>query len=360
MHLNRFLVRPSRGGFRPLVDRLRGTARGAAVASIVGFGVTSAPGSIQDDAAALPTAAAMASLERMTGEWTFEGKAGDVPYVASQTVTWNEARTALEVNWTLVDEAGRELAGGRGRISWDDIAGAVVNTFAGRDGDRGFTGSATLIAADGAVTDWRGHETRGTSESVNFEVTYDLRETGRLVVDFIPTCIDGSGVTDPVRFAWTRLDPFAKALPNVDELSGEWILQSGGTENVPDGCTMSVARAAGGLSLGLIMREPGEGGRVLGTEFIWLDEASGSLRDRFMSSDGTMMTGTPRLGTRGLDEKTPVIMVRWGEDASEGTTDMQVTSWMWVEKDLLHVAFTDLVVDGVAADAPPAMIWGRR
>lgn len=331
------------------------------VAAAVPMPMPSSP-LMQDEAAApLPTAESMSSLAGLAGRWTLDLSPA-AGLSARQTVVWNEPTASIEVEWSTTDAAGTVVAEGRGRIAWDDIAGAVVNTYAGRDGERRFSGSATLIALEGSVSDWRGHETRGSGSSVNFEVTYDLRDPDIFVVDFIPTCIDGLDNLSPVRFAWNRLDPFVEALPNADELAGDWELASGGHPGMLDGTTMSVGRGAGGRSLVFVLREPDRGGlpgAIMATELIWLDPETGLLHDRYHSVDGMVMDGTPRIGTRGENEQ-PVVMVRWGEDDPSDHDGMRLTSWMWVAGDVLHVAFTDAEVNGASAEAPPEMRWTRR
>ena len=314
----------------------------------------------QDDgiAASLPGADAMAGLASLAGRWTLEMPDG-TGMRAEQTVEWDEAASLLRVEWNTTDGAGRTLAQGRGRIGWDDIAGAVVNTYAGRDGDRRFSGSATLIAIDGAVSDWRGHETRGSGGSVNFEVTYDLRDDASFVVDFIPTCLDGLETLAPVRFAWSRVDPFVEALPNADELAGEWTLVSGGHDGMPDGSTMAISRGAGGRSLVFVIREPGTpagaAGAIMGIEQIWFDADTGSLHDRFISVDGSVMTAMPTIESSDDGEMT-VVSSQW----TMAEAGMSVTSRMWVDGDDLHVAFADHRMNGETTPDPPAMLWKRR
>jgi hypothetical protein len=313
--------------------------------------------------ARLPGAQAMAAFEPLVGRWTLDAddlddlEGGDGS-VTTQTVTWNDDRSAIIVDWSTVTPTGDQLAGGRGRIIYDEIAGAVLNTYAGRDGDRPFSGSATLIGVEGAVSDWRGHETRGSGESVNFEVTYDLRDPDRFVVDFIPTCIDGLDDLQPVRFAWTRVDPFLEVVPNADDLGGEWVLREGGTDGMPDGCRMSVERAAGGRSLAFLIREPirepGDAGAILGTELLWFDPDTG-LHDLFLDPQGNIMKGEVTM----VIEERPVIHVRWRREIA-GEPAMRITTRMWVADDELHVDFMDAAMDGRRIPDPPSMIWTRR
>ena len=307
---------------------------------------------------ALPGPEAMNALASLAGRWTLEASEG-AGMLARQTVEWNDTESMLLVEWSTTDGAGTTLAEGRGRITWDDIAGAVVNTYAGRDGDRRFSGSATLIGIDGDVSDWRGHETRGSGGSVNFEVTYDLRDDAVFIVDFIPTCLDGLDTLAPVRFAWSRVDPFVEALPIAEELAGDWVLTSGGHEGMPDGSTMAISRGAGGRSLVFMIREPGtpDGavGAIMGIEQIWFDADTGILHDRFISVDGSVMTAEPTIEHPG-DGVSPVVSSRWTMDEA----GMSVTSRMWVDGDDLHVAFTDHLMNGEASPDPPAMLWKRR
>lgn len=317
----------------------------------------------QDDgiAAPLPGADAMAGLASLAGRWTLEIPDG-AGMRAEQTVEWDEAESLLRVEWNTTDGTGRTLAQGRGRIGWDDIAGAVVNTYAGRDGDRRFSGSATLIAIDGAVSDWRGHETRGSGGSVNFEVTYDLRDDASFVVDFIPTCLDGLETLAPVRFAWSRVDPFVEALPNADELAGEWELVSGGRPDLPNGTTMSVSRGSGGRSLVFLTKEPGRivdgvvvPGLIMGVEQIWLDPETGGLLDRYLSMGGEVMTTTPRLDVIGEDEAVVIQSLWVGAEDSTDRRNGHIT-WTWVVGDELHLVF----IDEPMTDTPQETLWMRR
>ncbi len=324
------------------------TTTTAAVAAVA----TPVP-SAQDEAV-LPGAEAMASFEPLVGRWTLDADDADEDDGSTiQTVAWNDDRTALTVEWSTVTATGERVAGGRGRIVYDDIAGAVLNTYAGRDGDRPFSGSATLIGLDGAVSDWRGHETRGGGESVNFEVTYDLRDPDRFIVDFIPTCIDGLDSLQPVRFAWVRVDPFLEAVPNADDLLGDWVLRQGGNDGMPDGCRMSVERASGGRSLAFLIREPGEAGALLGTELLWLDPATG-LHDLFLDPAGNVMKGEATM----VIEEHPILQVRWRRDLP-GAALMRITTRLWVAGDALRVDFSDAVLDGRPIPDPPSMVWER-
>ena len=314
---------------------------------------TTAVATPQDDAvASLPGAEAMAALDALVGRWTLEAGDGEGS-LTSQTVAWNDDRTAITVEWSTVTESGEQVAGGRGRIVYDDIAGAVLNTYAGRDGDRPFSGSATLISIDGAVSDWRGHETRGSGQSVNFEVTYDLRGAERFLVDFIPTCIDGLDALQPVRFGWVRVDEFLEMVPNADDLAGEWVLREGGHPGMPDGCRMSVERAAGGMSLVLLMREPGTDGRLLGIETLWFDPESG-LRDLYFDTVGNVMTGEVTM----VIEEQPIVNVRW-RGQPVGQPPMRITSRAWVVGDELRVEFLDASLDGQRIPDPSPMVWVR-
>jgi hypothetical protein len=306
----------------------------------------------QDAAASLPGAESMAALESLVGRWTLE--AGDAAgSLTSQTVAWNDDRTAITVEWSTVTESGDQIAGGRGRIVYDDIAGAVLNTYAGRDGDRPFSGSATLISIDGAVSDWRGHETRGSGQSVNFEVTYDLRAPERFLVDFIPTCIDGLDALQPVRFGWVRVDELLEMVPNADGLSGEWVLREGGHPGMPNGCRMSVERGAGGMSLVFLMREPGADGPLLGVETLWFDPESG-LRDLFFDTIGNVMNGEVTM----VIEEQPIVNVRW-RGQPVGQPPMRITSRTRVVGDELWVEFLDASLDGQRIPDPSPMVWVR-
>jgi hypothetical protein len=310
----------------------------------------------QDDAAlSLPGAEAMAAFEPLVGRWTIvlDSDSDDVGTVTMQSVAWNDDRTAISVEWSTVTESGEQLAGGRGRIIYDDIAGAVVNTYAGRDGDQPFSGSATLISIDGAISDWRGHETRGNGRSVNFEVTYDLRDAHRFLVDFIPTCIDGLDALQPDRFAWVRVDEFLELVPHADDLAGEWVLREGGQPGMPNGCRMSVERGAGGMSLVFLMREPGTNGRLLGVETLWFDPESG-LKDLFFDTVGNIMNGEVTM----VIEEQPILNVRW-RGQPVGQPPMRITSRVRVADGELRVDFLDAALDGQRILDPPSMVWVR-
>jgi hypothetical protein len=327
-----------------------------AMAAFAGL-TTTAFATPQDDAvASLPGAEAMASLDALVGRWTLENGDGDNDgdgTFTSQTVAWNEDRTAITVEWFTVTESGEQVAGGRGRIVYDDIAGAVLNTYAGRDGDRSFSGSATLISIDGAVSDWRGHETRGSGQSVNFEVTYDLRSAERFLVDFIPTCIDGLDALQPVRFGWDRVDEFLELVPNADDLAGDWVLREGGHPGMPNGSRMSVERGSGGMSLVFLMREPGGDGRLLGVETLWFHPESG-LRDLYFDTVGNVMNGEVTM----VIEEQPIVNVRW-RGQPVGQPPMRITSRVWVVDGELRVDFLDAALDGQRIPDPPSMVWVR-
>ena len=309
----------------------------------------------QDEASpSLPGTEAMAAFEPLIGRWTLEAESeGGDGTITEQTVVWNEDRTAISVEWSTITDTGETLAGGRGRIIYDDIAGAVLNTYAGRDGDRPFSGSATLTAIDGPVSDWRGHETRGSGRSVNFEVTYDLRDPDRFVVDFIPTCIDGLDDLQPVRFAWTRIDPFLEMVPNADDLAGDWVLREGGNDAMPNGCRMSVERAAGGRSLAFLIREPGADGALLGTELLWFDPESG-LHDLFLDPTGGISKGAATM----VFEEQPILYVEWRRNLP-GQPSMRITTRTCVDGDDLRIDFSDVMLDGQRIPDPPSMIWVR-
>ncbi len=335
----------------------------AAVAAMLAMSTSAASvamGGPQDEGVpALPGSEAMSAFEPLVGRWTLNADvteaadAADARTITTQSVVWNDDRTAITVEWSTMSDGGDVLAGGRGRIAFDEIAGAVLNTYAGRDGDRPFSGSATLIAVDGAVSDWRGHETRGSGESVNFEVTYDLRDPDRFVVDFIPTCIDGLDDLQPARFAWSRIDPFLEIVPNASALCGDWLLREGGNDGMPNGCRMSVERAAGGRSLAFLIREPGDAGALLGTELLWFDPESG-LHDVFLDPAGNVMRGEVIM----VIEEMPIIHVRWRQEIP-GEPSMRITTRMRLVEDELLVEFSEASLDGDAIPDPPPMVWTR-
>ena len=327
----------------------------------------------QDDEAAIPGIEALEGLGTLVGEWSMSGLAQTDTdddagsdsvgrmFQARQSIQWIEPGRSLGVVWSVMVEDGTVITSGRGRINWDDIAGAVVNTYRGEEDGRPFTGSATLIAAGDGAYDWRGHETSGTSESVNFEVTYTFPNDDLCMVDFIPTCIDGDVELDPARFSWKRVNPFHEVVPFAPDLLGEWVLRSGGSEFIPDGSRMNVRSGQGGRSLSFIVLEPGRDGDFIAMEMLWLDDSSGDLDSRLITSDGRMGDGSPSVDRR---DGRMALRVLWGGDApgdqmtSKGEP-ASLISWMTLDQGRIEVNFSLLGSGGQSMpdDSRVAMIW---
>lgn len=327
---------------------------------------------VQDEDGGLPGPEALVDLGTLVGEWgmsgvTSDGEGTDVDgrmFRARQSVEWIEPGRSLGVVWSVMLEDGTTITSGRGRINWDDIAGAVVNTYRGEENGRSFTGSATLIEAAEGVFDWRGHETSGTSESVNFEVTYAFPDNDLCMVDFIPTCVDGDVVLDPARFSWARINPFHEAMPLAPDLIGDWVLRSGGSDSMPDGSLMTVRHGRGDRSLFFMVVEAGEEGGVIGSEILWFDDATGELGDRSTGADGIVQVGTPSLAMR---NGRPALRVAWdgewfsSEDRTSSSESMSIVSWLTLDANRMDVAFSGIEEGGYEIDdgVRTSMIWER-
>ncbi|MEC8321275.1 MAG: hypothetical protein VX012_07690, partial [Planctomycetota bacterium] len=322
----------------------------------------------QDDPV-LPGPAAVEAMGVLVGEWGMSGvTGGDVDaagrlFTARQSIDWIEPGRSLGVVWSVMREDGTKVTSGRGRINWDDIAGAVVNVYRGEEGGRPFTGSATLIAAEDGIFDWRGHETSGTSESVNFEVTYAFPSNDLMLVDFIPTCVDGEVMLEPSRFGWKRVNPFHEKMPLAPRLVGTWTLEGGSTTEMPKGSTMIVRDGSGGRSLVFTMFEPGDAGAFIGTELLWMDEETRELADRWIGTDGRVVDGKPALAS--FVDGRPALRVAWdpamvGGSAADVGLESIVT-WVMVDGDRLDVAFSGIDVDGIETEVEgmPPMTWRR-
>lgn len=243
----------------------------------------------------LPGKEAMSVLTSLEGEWEMVGTthrpSDDAPagssFTARQTARWEIPDRVLKVEWLVVDGAGAVIGDGRSRIAYDEIASAVVNTYAGNDRDTRFSGSATLIDASDGVLEWRGHETRGLAASVNFEVTYLFPDPSTFTVDFIPTCVDGEVGPRPSRFTWTRSNSFLSAIPFVDRWMGAW-------SNATDATLESRIRFGPGRRSLVIESFPAdridrEAASLM--ETIWFDPRSRVLRYRGHRDDGSWMEG---------------------------------------------------------------------
>ena len=90
----------------------------------------------------LPGAAAVEAMGVLVGEWGMSGvTGGDADaagrlFTARQSIDWIEPGRSLGVVWSVMLEDGTKVTSGRGRINWDDIAGAVVNVYRGEEGGR--------------------------------------------------------------------------------------------------------------------------------------------------------------------------------------------------------------------------------
>lgn len=324
--------------------------------------------SLQDEAGSIPGIEAVEALETLVGEWSMTGLTdngidGDATgrmFRARQSVEWIEPGRSLGVVWSVMLEDGSVITSGRGRINWDDIAGAVVNTYRGEESGRPFTGSATLIEMGDGVFDWRGHETSGTSESVNFEVTYAFPTNDACVVDFIPTCVDGDVDLDPARFSWNRVNPFHEAVPSAPDLVGVWLLRSGGSEFMPDGSRMTIRPGRGGRSISMVVVDPTDGGDFIGSEILWLDDRTGELGIRSIASDGWVNEGSPSMDRR---DGRSALRVVWGagkEDVGAIQPD-PIVSWLTLDGNRIDVDFKIMEPDGryIAVESMLPQIWER-
>ncbi len=332
------------------------------------------PAVAQDERSELPGKESFAGLSILIGEWSMNGLTaagqkgvpGERFFTARQKIDWIEPGSSLGVEWSVNLDDGTGIASGRGRIAWDDIAGAIVNTYRGEEAGRRFSGNATLIAEESGETmfDWRGHETGGTSDSVNFEVTYLFPDQNTFLVDFIPTCLDGDAGPEPSRFSWKRVNRFDDAMPLATELLGEWTLRSGGSEFISDGSRLIVRRGRGGDSLSVTGLEAGEGGGFLFSEVIWMDPATAELSSRWIGADGTTLSGSPSVVTR---DGRSSFRVEWTMDDPpvDGSSIQEAlpVSWLTVDGDRMDLTYTtglssDLDDDS-ASSLPSPMVWER-
>ena len=342
--------------------------------SLLAILALSTPATAQAERSELPGKESFAGLSALIGEWSMtgvtaagqEGVPGGRFFTARQQIDWIEPGLSLGVEWSVNLDDGIGIASGRGRIAWDDIAGAIVNTYRGEEAGRRFSGNATLIAEESGDTmfDWRGHETGGTSDSVNFEVTYIFPDQNTFLVDFIPTCLDGDAGPEPSRFSWKRVNRFDVAMPLATELLGEWTLQSGGSEFIPDGSRLVIRRGRGGNSLSVTGLEAGDAGAFLFSEVIWMDPATAELGNRWVGADGTMLSGSPSVVTR---NGRPSFRVEWTIDGppvdGSSTEDTLPISWLTVDGDRMDVSYTtglsSDVEDDSASSLPSPMVWER-
>jgi hypothetical protein len=314
----------------------------------------------QDDS--LPGDDAMQALGRFVGEWRMEGVTNEgraaVPggqtFSARQSVKWLDVGRSLGISWTVTMDDGTEVSMGRSRIELDEAAGAVLNVYSGREGGRPFTGSATLIGFDGVAFDWRGHETSGSGASVNYEVTYLTSTTDSWVVDFIPTCIDGTAGPVPGRFTWERANPFTERFTMAVDLIGGWT----GTYQDKQGrtviSTMDVTPGPGKRSLRMQVTDEVDGVQTLvGDENIWFDVAAEAIRSRYFGADGIVVTGTMSLVDR---DGRSVLRDDWSGSDEFGTPRSGV-SWMVIDGDRLVISFSEIIIDGTPLDADACADW---
>ena len=353
--------------------RIIGTGWGASVMLTLGLGISGVAGAQVESAPpelpelpALPGLEAMEGLDRFVGEWgmegiTDEGRAslpGGVEFTAAQSVWWIEPGRSLAVEWNVTLKDGAEVSSGRGRITYDEAAGAVLNIYSGRDRGRLFTGSATLIGFDGSALDWRGHETSGTGTSVNYEVTYQSADRDAWVVDFIPTCIDGSGGPQPGRFVWNRTNPFIERLEIASGLIGVW----DGTWQDPLGrtvlSTLESAAGPGERSLRLRSTDEIDGVvRVVGDEIIWFDAGSEQLRSRFLGGDG-LVTGGVVTPEESLDGQS-YLQSAWSGSDESGRPRSGITRIELLE-DRLSIGCEAYEIDGRSLEMAERAAYRRE
>ena len=314
----------------------------------------------QDDL--LPGDAAMQALGRFVGEWrmegiTSEGRAtipGGQGFSAKQSVKWIDSGRSLGISWTVTMSDGTEVSMGRSRIELDEAAGAVLNVYSGREGGRPFTGSATMIAFDGMAFDWRGHETSGSGASVNYEVTYLTSTTDAWVVDFIPTCIDGTAGPVPGRFTWERVNPFTEQFSMAAELMGGWIGTYQDQEERTVVSTMEITPGPGTRSLRMQVTDEIDGVRTLvGDENIWFDAAAKTIRSRYFGADGIIVSGTMSPVDR---DGRSVFRDDWSGIDEFGRPRSGV-SWLAINGDRLVISFSEIIIDGAPLDAEACASW---
>lgn len=318
------------------------------------------------DPPALPGIEAMQSLDRFIGEWSMEGVTTEgrdptpvgVEFTATQSVWWIDPGRSLAVEWVVELEGGDEVSSGRGRIAYDEAAGAVLNIYSGRDRGRPFTGSATLVGFDGSALDWRGHETSGSGASVNFEVTYQSSDRGAWVVDFIPTCIDGGGGPQPGRFIWDRVNPFLQRLEIAPGMIGVW---DGAWQDAMGRTVLSsleITAGPGERSLRLRSTDEIDGVvRVVGDEIVWFDAASEQIRSRFLGGDGLVTGGVVTLESS-LEGRSYLRSAWSGVDESgrprSGVAKIDLAD------DRLSIGYEAFEIDGRPLDMSERAAYGRE
>lgn len=248
----------------------------------------------------LPGADAIGELAGFVGDWHFEGVAlegfegidGGEAFRATQTVRWVVPHKELGIEWTLVTASGHQFSSGRSRIRWDDISGAVLNTYAGVDGDQSYRGVSTLIGMKGIDFDWRGHESAGTGSSLNYETTFALSDGDHWRVDFIPTCADDS-LLEPMRFVWERDNEFKKALGEYASIVGEWSRVYQDEQDRTVLRRIEIAWGPGERSLLIGSWDViGDSKVFRGAEVIYLDPQSDMISGRMVAANGATWSGT--------------------------------------------------------------------
>lgn len=247
----------------------------------------------------MPGADVISRMGEFVGDWNFQGVtskgidgvAGGVPFTATQTVQWVVPMKVLSVDWEMYTNDGIRFSSGRSQIRWDDIAEAVLNTYAGQDGGRSFKGVSTLIASDRGNFDWRGHESSGSGESLNYETTYRIVGGDRWQVDFIPTCADNT-VIETMRFEWERNNEFKMALGPFAGIVGTW----SGLHQDADGRTVissvGVEWGPGDHALLVAVREDVDGQSILtGVDMIYRDDNTQAIQTRFVGARGLVAEG---------------------------------------------------------------------
>ena len=250
----------------------------------------------------LPGSDAIGKLNEFVGDWHFDGVTldgvpgvqGGEPFRATQTVRWVVPNEELGIEWTLSTTSGQQFSAGRSRIRWDDISGAILNTYAGTDGDQAYRGVATLIGIKGIDLDWRGHESSGTGASLNYETTFAMSDGDHWRVDFIPTCADDS-VLEPMRFVWERDNEFKKAIGEFAGIIGEWsrVFQDNRGRTVMG--SLEIAWGPGERSILIGHWETLDEKRSFrAAEVIFMDPVSKTVQSRYVGAAGMVGTGVFR------------------------------------------------------------------
>ena len=247
----------------------------------------------------MPGEEAMISLAAFIGDWQFQGVAhsgidgvrpGEL-FMARQTVRWKVPMEELAIEWQIFSEGGVAISMGRARMRWDDIAGAILNTYAGEDGTKSFKGVATLIGVNGGDFDWRGHESSGTGESLNYETTYALLDTDRWQIDFIPTCADDT-VLEPMQFTWERANAFKRSIGEFASVVGKWTRMYQDASGRTVLSTLNIGWGPGERALLMAMQDEVDGEKTFqAAEMLFHDPVSTRIRSRFIGARGSTGDG---------------------------------------------------------------------